>query len=84
MIAITRDGTKLRVEITGGNEVGGSMFGLTWEAGTEWAARLLVWHLGARLSDQLTAIRQEAYANGWKDAKAKKGAKRVWFSGWWK
>lgn len=35
----------------------------------------------ADLSDRIENIRRDAYTLGWKDAKAKKGAKRNWFNG---
>ena len=56
------------------------VFWFRYEAGTKWAAHLLVQELTQRLDERMTAIRKEEYLRGWKDAKAK-GAKVQWFSG---
>jgi hypothetical protein len=58
----------------------GTDFRLVYNAGAEWAARLLHADLRERLSQRMRQIRQEAYAQGWKDAKAKR-RKETWFSG---
>lgn len=45
----------------------------------EWAAMLLVQAISKQLFDAMSAIRKNAYEQGWRDAKAKR-AKEQWFS----
>ena len=86
MIRIDRDGTNLRVTLTSDShlmtEVGA--FTLTWNTGSVWAASLLVDHFQRQVQSHLHRIREEEYASGWKDAKAKKSPKRTWFMSGWK
>lgn len=58
----------------------GPTFTWRWNAGTEWAATLLLRAIREQLGDGMTEARAEAYAEGWRDAKAKR-AKQQWFSG---
>jgi hypothetical protein len=79
MIEIIQDGVELVVSLTSGYEAKQSRFSLRWNAGTEWACSLLVWHLRRRLEAHIEKTRKEAYAAGWKAAKAKT-KKQTWFS----
>ena len=53
-----------------------------WNACNKIYAGLLVAALQAQMGDRLAKLREEAYGQGWADAKAKR-AKRDWFSRWW-
>lgn len=81
MITITRFGTKvkLNVEVASASYPGNS-FNLYWDAGSEWAAGLLTDAMRAQLEGAVRSARMAAYADGYKDAKAKR-AKNQWFSG---
>ena len=46
-------------------------------------AHLFAEHLRAKLHKELRDIREEAYNEGWRDAKAHKGGKQTWFSELW-
>lgn len=59
-------------------------FAFRFHAGSEWSAKLLESATRARLGDLSEKVREQAYAQGWKDAKAKKSAKRTWFSAIWR
>lgn len=79
MIEIKQNESELVVDLTAGYEAQSSRFSLRFNVGTDWAASLLVWHLRRRLDAHIEATRKEAYAAGWKDAKAKT-KKQTWFS----
>ena len=57
------------------------IFTFTWDTEASWSAGLLTSAMKTALETRITAIREEAYQDGWRDAKAKKGGKRTWFSG---
>lgn len=82
MIDITREGTNLVVTLTGNWPIHGMQFSTTWPTGTEWAARLLHEHMTQHFASEMTRIRREAYAQGWKDAKGHK-TKETWFLSTW-
>ena len=82
MIDIEREGSRLVVRIEGSYPIIGKTWVLTLETTQEWIA-LLLWHnLSTALRKKLSAIRAEAYAQGWKDAKSHK-KKADWFSERW-
>ena len=56
-------------------------FDATFDAGTPWAASLLRSALDEALSEQIRSARLLAYADGWRDAKAKR-KRETWFAGW--
>jgi len=58
-----------------------STFSFSFDAGTEWAAQLLVDRLRDVLGGSMQKARAAAYADGWKNAKHKT-AKQAWFSPW--
>ena len=76
MFKFQRDGTKCQARVdTGLKESDGyakPIFPFTWECGNEWTAILLVRHMFERLSVWYNNIREEAYRQGWADAKAKR------------
>lgn len=78
MLTLTIQGTAVIARITVASL--GVSFDLTFHAPNEWSARLLLNAMRAQAQSAMSAIRQEAYAEGWKDAKAKR-AKTTWFSG---
>ena len=47
-------------------------------------AALACHQMQAQLGDAIQAMRQEAYQQGWKEAKAHKGGQTTWFSRNWK
>jgi len=53
-----------------------------WECGREDFAKLLRDNLQKRMNHEIRKIREQAYAAGWKDAKAKR-QKETWFSEVW-
>lgn len=61
-------------------EIRAETFWFQFPAGSRWAAKLLVNHIARTLFERMKALRAEAYAEGWADAKAKR-AKASWFSG---
>lgn len=82
MFAIERDGSTVRVIVTPAFPIQSQPFSFKYDAGVEWAA-LLVWNnLREKQMKELHRIREEAYAEGWKDAKAHK-VKQTWFSSMW-
>ena len=80
MISFEVAGSEIIVRFTLGYPV--SAFGLTGRvnAGTQLAATLLREHLDERLAKSVRRARELAYAEGWKDAKAKR-ARTEFFSG---
>lgn len=57
-------------------------FPMSFDCGNEAYAGLLVRAMVNRMEAKLKAIRDEAYEQGWKDAKSNK-ARSTWFSGLW-
>ena len=51
----------------------------TWHCADAVAAGFITHAMDKQLGDRLAAIREEAYEQGWKDAKAKRH-KNTWFS----
>lgn len=84
MISFTRNDNQVIVKVEHGIfPANNSYFSLEITQAFEYQAELLRRQLHNHLSSKLEAIRQEAYNQGWKDAKSKKVPKRTWFSGWW-
>lgn len=82
MIEITRDQKEVVLKVETGLEPKANVFLFKWNCNDECYATLLRDHMHERLNRKLAAIREEAYLQGWKDAKAKT-AKKTWFSRWW-
>lgn len=78
LLNLERSGSDVRV--TAKSWTAGTTFFLVYNAGCEWAARLLLSDLDQALCNRMEKIRREAYAQGWKDAKARR-RKETWFSG---
>ncbi len=79
ILELSRDGCQVKVSVTIMADILRA-FPCSFRTVEPWAA----WALVARMQDQLDArmrtIRADAYARGWKDAKAKR-ARETWFSG---
>lgn len=82
MIQFTIDGKDLLVRIESELPPKENVYLLRWNTADACYANLLGDHLRSKLNNKLRAIREEAYEQGWKDAKAKR-KKKDWFSGWW-
>lgn len=82
MITIFARDTEVIVQVQA-EALGDERFVFRFNAGVGWAARLLAGSLSRSMYERLTAIREAAYADGWKDAKAKR-ARRDWFGGTWR
>ena len=54
---------------------------MKWETQNEIFCALLADRLRDQLFEMMKKVREEAYDQGWRDAKSKKGAKETWFSG---
>jgi len=83
MIYITNDGVDVIVKVESDiphAEGGKSYFTFRFATSQHYTAWLLATHLRERFEGLVKAIRQEEYEHGWRDAKAKKGSKRTWFS----
>lgn len=80
MINILRRDTDLVVKINTGDL--GFTYELTWNCKDNAYAELLARKMTAELTGKLEAIRQEAYLDGYKDGRAKRG-KKTWFKRWW-
>jgi hypothetical protein len=78
VLELVRDGSTVTIKATAW--AANTTFSLVYQAGAEWAARLLARELGRCASERMRQARQEAYTQGWKDAKAKR-RKETWFSG---
>lgn len=78
MIEILRKGTCLQINLSEGPL--GYVFTLYLECGTDWQASLLTSYYQTKFGTLVKDVREEEYARGWKDAKAKKGEKKKWFS----
>lgn len=79
MIKVWKSGTQIKLEVDPGMSDKSVMY-FYWNCGTEWYTELLRKQLDERLRASLQKIREDAYNDGWKDAKAKK-MRRTWFSG---
>jgi hypothetical protein len=73
MIHIGNTGSNVEATVQAPYPIGNLRFCLSWNAGSEWAASLLAHTLRRALGEKLANIRSEAYQQGWKDAKAKRG-----------
>lgn len=51
------------------------------ECGSEWAAQLLARSIHDARYKNMQRAREEAYRQGWKDARSRKTAKLTWWSG---
>lgn len=78
-IGIGASKTQLKVEVNPGLSDNKVMY-LYWECGSDWYAELLRSQVDEKLRTTLQKIREEAYNEGWGDAK-KKRQRRTWFSG---
>jgi hypothetical protein len=83
MIQFTRQGTTVRIEVTGKWPLSKSYY-FYWECKDDDFASLLTENLRDKMHDEIRRIRQEEYNKGWKDAKSKKVVKETWFSSIWK
>jgi hypothetical protein len=83
MLSFDRIGPDVIVNIEHGIFYNGNHFVLKISSTHDYQAELLKRQFQKKLSDELEAIRREAYNQGWKDAKAKT-KKQTWFTGWWK
>lgn len=83
MIEILRNGKTVTLRAKPGHPVSDMTFDFTFTVETEWAATFLVWSLRERLGKELRTARERSYKQGWREAKAKKGAKETWFSSVW-
>lgn len=76
MFTFSRDSSKAFVRVDTGLKTSDNyetpIFPFAWECGGEWQAILLVRHLWKKLSEWRIALREEAYRQGWADAKAKR------------
>lgn len=83
MIEFRRDGStvSLFVESNLEHKDGGKThFSFKFECANDYSAQLLQIHLREKFELAVMGAQQAAYRDGWKDAKAKKGGKREWFS----
>jgi hypothetical protein len=80
MIQITRDGSKIVITVRGQHPVASTDFIATCNLNDENYAKLATDNLQRHLWATLTVIRERAYEQGWKDAKAHR-RKANWFSG---
>ena len=76
MLSFTRKTSQVILNVPGPL---GLWFPLTFEAGTEWAAELLLDFINHGIEKRIENVRRLEYEAGWKDAKAKKRPKRTWF-----
>lgn len=81
-IEMRRDGETVKLLVETGAAANGSVFPFSFSAGSEYAAQLLLFHLRDRMQNSLHAIREEAYREGWKAAKAH-AKKQTWFASRW-
>ena len=79
MISFEREGAAVNVKVEHGIFFNNGYFSLPIYQSHDYQAALLCRQLNENLGNKLEAIRQEAYTQGWKDAKAK-CAKKTWFS----
>jgi hypothetical protein len=83
MISFERNVQELRVCVDSETGVERSVYVFTCHFSNEATAAIVRDYLHEKLNGKLCLMREEAYNQGWKDAKAKK-AKTKWFSRWWK
>lgn len=82
MFRFSREGTKVKIVINAAVPHDTSRdFYCYWDAGSEWAAGLLVELFSNTFKKRGVASRQDAYNQGWADAKAKR-QKATWFASW--
>ena len=77
MLDLTRDGSRVLLNAT--SWTANTTFRLAYDAGAEWAARLLWSELRRTLGLQMAQARRDAYEQGWKDRAAKR-RKETFFS----
>lgn len=77
VLRITTAGCRVVVAI---NTIGRD-FDFVFDAGTDWAARLLCAALSKAIANKLNTERLDLYNRGWSDAKAKRAKLREW-NGW--
>jgi hypothetical protein len=79
MITVKREGTNVRIAVSPG--ILNYIFYFDYQTGSDVCAELMRERIEKRLNDSLRAIRQEAYLDGYKDGRGKKG-KKDWFKSW--
>lgn len=80
MLKIHTSDEKVVTTISGQYPVSDWGYTFTFNAGSKDYAAMLSHNLRDHLEKSLRTIREHAYNDGWKDAKAKRG-KKTWFSG---
>ncbi len=83
MVELSSKDKTVTVKIKGGWPVGDWVWTWSIDVGQEAYALLLVNNMRERMGYELSRIREDAYNEGWKNAKAKT-TKRTWFSRCWK
>ena len=79
ILYVKRDGTKVILAINSKLNTSTPWYHFEWNAVSENHAVLLQARLETVLEDEMRAIREEMYAAGYRDGRAKR-AKRTWFS----
>lgn len=80
MIKVNRDGAQITLTTDPGN---GWSYSFEWTAGGgDDHAALVTQAIRDRMYRDLQYIREEAYHQGWADAKAKR-TKKTWWKGFW-
>mgnify|MGYP000940187421 CR=1 FL=1 len=79
ILNVSRDGARVIVTVTPGGYLGDRGFEFSFPAPNDWSASLLVGALRDALHGAIKRAREEAYADGWRDAKAKR-KRATWFS----
>jgi hypothetical protein len=80
MITYTRTDEIVNIKIQTG--ILGTYYELSIKCSGELHAELLLRQLNIEMQNQLRKIREEAYLDGYKDGRAKRG-KKNWFKSWW-
>lgn len=85
MLSFKRKDNVVQILVEHGINHDGTHFELTINQNHEYQAELPKRQFQKHLEDKLKAVKQEAYNEGWKDAKAKR-RKKIWmdFFGNWK
>lgn len=83
MMNFSRKGTEVTAEIEANVGVEKRFFTFTINLSDDVYAYMLRENFQTKMSRALQTIREEAYEQGWKAAKAKR-ARATWFSGQWK
>lgn len=82
-ISFEREGAALKLKVSivvpGHNSV---TYTGSCELDNEFYAGFVQAAIRDQFGDRIMEIRKEAYDEGWKSAKAKRGAKQQWFSRW--